>query len=495
MAKSKYRINIDEDEFLPVYRHTIGSQMDIEFLYGSRDSGKSRHIAQILLTLCLAMPKFKCPLIRKVANTVKDSQWSTLKEVAEEWKIDHLFQFTTHPLEIRCVSGGVFLARGCDDPLKLKSLTNPSHAWIEEGVDLDETDWTIITTSLRSNYYRAQIWFSFNPDVPGLYQEFWLYKRYFAKHEDELSFTETITEKLDDGTEASITYRATHSTFYDNPYCPPERKAIYMGLKAASEYSYLVYAMGRWGIRKKGGEFLKGLKFNVHIKSHKILTYNPGTTIHISLDSNVYPYIAITVWQLVKEDEIWKIRQIAELPAEDPENTASQAAKKVVKYLQNIAYNKKIFLYGDRSTKNRNNIDDDKRSFFQIFQETLQNAYFKTEDRFLSYAPAVSSIGDFINAIFTQEVTFGQIEISDACPKSINDYIFTKTDKDGGILKVKVKEKDTGLTYEKNGHLTDTLKDFIVQAFFQEFKDYCSRNSRVKPGGVKQIDRKPRVTL
>lgn len=488
---AKVTLEVDEDIFLPVYHHTVSSTYDIEFLYGSRDSGKSRHIAMKLLLKCLGNKKFKCPLIRKVANTVKDSQWAMLKSVAEEWKMDHMFRFIKSPLEIHCVNGGQFLARGMDEPKKIKSLTDPTDAWIEEGADLEVDDWTIITTSLRSNTSKAQIWFSFNPDVAGIYQEHWLYKQYFA-HTTELSFTHTTTTILDDGTEAKVTYRTTHSTFYNNPYCPPERRAIYENLINTSQYYYLVYAKGLWGTKQTGGEFIRSFRVDKHVH---VTQYNPEKTVHISIDSNVMPYIALTAWQLEKTDTGgWLIDQVDEFPAGDPDNTASRAGQKIVRWLRGKNYTGSVYLYGDRSTKSRNNIDDSKRSFFQIVEEQIRAAGFRTVDKMLNYAPAPHSIADFINAILDGQIPALEIRIGKNCHQTIADIIQTKTDKDGNMLKAKVPYpgEETG-SFEKNGHLTDTFKDFMVQAFNNEYTNYTNRHKKIHPGGITSIQRVSKI--
>jgi PBSX family phage terminase large subunit len=502
--KPKIDVTIDPDMFLPVYRHLLVKSYDIEFLWGSRDSGKSRDVAQRKIIRCLGNPHFKCAMIRKVANTVVDSQYALIKSVCEEWNIDHLFKFTTSPQpKIVCANGGVFLGRGMDDPKKIKSMTDPTDAWIEEGSDFIEDDWTIITTSLRSNNANVQIDYSFNPDIPGgeAFEDFWLFKRYFCELNGEpikdLSFTRTITERLEDGTKAEITYRATHSTFYDNPYCPPARKVYYEGLGRVSDYWHRVYCLGLWARRKTGGEFLKGFEEKIH--ANQILSYNPHTTIHISIDSNVYPHIAVTCWQLEKTvidfKTVWDINQIHELPAEDPENTASAAARKIIRWLQQIGYSSTVYWYGDRSTKARNNIDDAKRSFFQIIDETLISNGYRTKDMIHPYAPPVRSIGEFVNAILIQELTFARIRISKACKQSINDYLETKTDKDGSILKIRKSDYEGGPSYEHNGHLTDTLKDFIYQAFSQEYASYVNKHNRLIVGGLTTVSRGPKVTL
>jgi hypothetical protein len=248
-------------------------------------------------------------------------------------------------------------------------------------------------------------------------------------------------------------------------------------LENLNRYEIEVFVEGRWDVAlQTGGEFLRSLDLVKHTKPVEI---DLSTIIHVSIDSNVYPHIAATVWQLIKNGTGWIIRQVGEVPAADPDNTASRAGKKMCSYLRKIDYKGAVYLYGDRSTKSRNNIDDDKRSFFQIYNEQLIKSGFRTEDKMPSSMPSVPSVADFVNAIFDGDVPGLSIEIGEHCKESINDYIETKVDKDGTMLKSRINHPTIPkLTYEKNGHLTDTLKDFIVQAFPDEYKSYL--NSKTK---------------
>lgn len=494
----KIKIDIHPDNFLECYQHLQDSTNDIEFLYGSRDSGKSRDIAQEMIVKALAMPKFKCILIRKVFNTIADSQFAMIKEIAEEWGVDHLFKFKTSPLGISCKSGAQFLARGLDDPKKLKSVTNPTHAWVEEGDGIVENDWTLITTSLRSNDYDTQIWYSFNPDVPGDYQDFWLYKKYFQPAEPLLNFSAESVETLylPDGTqeEVRLRYRATHTTWMQNPYCKPSRKAYYLGLAKTSEYDHNVYCLGLWGTRKIGDEFFKRFASNIHVRP---CPFNPNVPIYASVDNNVLPYCALTFWQLVKEDQVYYARQIGEAPGRPPDNGPHGLAKLIGRYLHAIKYKltgQFVGICGDRSTKSQSTIDERKRSFFQIVNEQVMKQGFRTQDKFLTFAPPPSSIADFCNAIFNGEIPELRIEIDPICTESIKDYSITKTDKDGNILKVRKADYEGGPSYEHNGHLTDTAKDFIVQAFFPEFEGFCNRGAELEPGGMVIVNRVTNVT-
>lgn len=487
----KIEITVDQEVFLPVYQHLLDSKNDIEFLYGSRDSGKSRDIAQRLILKCLSDDYFLCPMIRKVANTVKDSQWQMLKSIIEEWGLDPYFDFITHPLEVRCKNGNKFLARGMDDPKKIKSLTNPSCAWIEEGSDLDTEDWVLILTSLRSNHGRTQTWVSFNPDMPTDYEDTFIYTTFFKGH-SELSFSDSLVVDTTAG-KAEIKYRCTHSTYQDNPYCPPERVFHYENLKNISEYEYLVYAKGLWGKRKTGGEFYNAFNMSQHVK---YVPLDIDKIIHVSLDYNVLPYVAISLIYLHKDDlGIWQIEIFKEMPCREPINSAKRAGEHLVGWLKTINYNQTIYTYGDRSTKNRNGIDDDKRSFYDIFIEPLKRNGFKVEDKMAKFAPSVSALGEFVNGIFEGSQKFAQISVNADCKTIINDYIESKKDKDGSMLKKRITDPKTGISYEPNGHFCDNLKDFIYQAFTKEFEAFQNRFNPIKPGGVMQVQRTPKITF
>ena len=266
----------------------------------------------------------------------------------------------------------------------------------------------------------------------------------------------------------------------DNPHLP---KDYVENLKNLPKYEYEVFVEGNWNIQlKTGGEFLKSFELDKHVKP---LIVDVNNTMHISIDYNVLPYVAVSVWQIEKEqqDNLTKYhaKQVHELPARDPINTARKSALNAAKWLKSIGYNDKIFIYGDPSTKNSNGIDDDKKSFFDLFTETLKNEGFYIQDKMSRSNKSVSSMGDFVNAIFEGNIDNISITIGESNKTSINDYIETKQDKDGGILKKRVTDPATKSSYEPNGHLTDNLKDFMCQAFEPEFNQFKRKYQEFKP--------------
>jgi phage terminase large subunit len=281
---------IDDDVFLPVFSHLNQDQeIDIDFLYGGRDSGKSRDEAQRLVEKCLSEDYFRYLLIKKTFNSIKESQWQTIKDVVDEWGLSNLFTFKTSPLEIHCINGNKFIARGCDDPGKLKSIQNPSGAWIEEGNQLTEDDWTILITTLRSNRGRIKVDMTFNPEAEGRYQDFWLYKTYFARKPEGKSFSAVKEFPTKNGI-VKMRYRVTHATYSDNPHVTPQRIAFHEGLKESNPYWYQVFTKGLWGNREILRRFFFNYKKEKHVGKAQ---WNKNYPLYVSFDFNKDPICCI----------------------------------------------------------------------------------------------------------------------------------------------------------------------------------------------------------
>ena len=205
--------------------------------------------------------------------------------------------------------------------------------------------------------------------------------------------------------------------------------------------------------------------------------YIPDLPIHISVDNNVLPYISVSYWQVDLSTGI-KIWQFHETCAESPNNTVKKSSKLVGKYLKDIGYCDKVYLHGDASTKAANSIDDEKRSWMDLFIDTLQKEGFEIEDKVGNKNPSVAMTGEFINAIFDEIVPGIEIGIDESCTVSIEDYMSVQKDANGAILKIKVKNKTTMQTYEEHGHLSDTFRYVVTDLCHEEYTAFSNRRKR-----------------
>ncbi|MDP4151182.1 MAG: PBSX family phage terminase large subunit [Bacteroidota bacterium] len=469
-------INLEfkEDIFLPIYRPLVHNSelFDIDFMYGGRDSGKSYFIAAILLICCLQLPYFRCVLIRKVSNTIKESQWQLMKDIIDGWGLSHLFRFNKNPLEISCVNGNKFICRGLDEPAKLKSISNPSHCWVEEGNQITSEDFVTILTTLRYNQGNTKTWFSFNPECEVNYTDFWLYQEWFS-HTTALSFQ--WIRSIDVGDEKiDYTIRATHSTYKDNPYCKPKRKALYESYKTSknNQYWYQTYTLGLWGYKKTGGEFWTCFDETKH--THSLARHT--NAFHVVADNNRVPYVAVQLWQV--DQSIRKADQVGELACAIPNATASKAASLAAAELTRRGSGDLIFVYGDPSANAGSTQDDEGRSFFDKFIGKLKEEGFRVINRVGRSAPGVAESGSFVNEIYESNYSGWEIRIDASCRKSIEDYTMVKMDDKGKMLKKRETDADTKVSFERYGHFSDCKRYFITTILAEQFTKYKEKRKR-----------------
>lgn len=355
-------INIPKRAFLPCYHHLLESKNDIDFLWGGRDSGKSRHIAMQLILDCLRLPYFRCVLVRKVFNTIKESQWQLIKDIVDEWGLDQFFTFNTNPLEIRCVNGNRFICRGMDEPGKIKSINNPSHCWAEEMNQLIMDDFIIIMTSLRYNQGRVKVWCSFNPEADGDFNEFWLYKTFFSNQTgDQYNFNNSWAIPI--GSEVvNFTYHSTHTTYKQNKYCKPERAAFLEQLAVLDPYYYQVFTLGLWGNRKVDDPYCYAYSKDKHVRP---TTLDKRQEVYLSFDFNVNP-ITCGVYQHQIFPTVTKIQAIESIKLDNSD------IYKLCDYLVTHYKFCSVLVTGDATGKNTSALVQDGINYYTVIKSKLE---------------------------------------------------------------------------------------------------------------------------
>ena len=202
-------------------------------LKGSRASKKSKTTAINIIYRMMKYPEANTLVVRRVANTLRDSCFSDLKWAASRLKVLHLWDFTVSPLSATYKpTGQQILFRGLDDPLKLASVSVPKGylcwAWIEEAYEIEtETEFDLVDDVVRGELpegYFKQLTLTFNPWS----ETSWLKKRFFDKESPEVLAMTTnymCNEWLDD---------ADLRRFED--------------MKANNPTRYRVAGLGEWGI-------------------------------------------------------------------------------------------------------------------------------------------------------------------------------------------------------------------------------------------------------
>lgn len=237
---------------------------------------------------------------------------------------------------------------------------------------------------------------------------------------------------------------------------------------------------GDWDARPKtGGEFWKDFDREINVVSN--FDYDPTLAIHLSFDENVNPYMTCLVWQIFKYlkhgETIIQLRQIDEICLKDPRNTRKHICNEFEK--KYMAHDEGLFIYGDATSQKEDTAKEKGHNFYTDIVTHLKK--YRPAKKVPKANPSVINTRQFINFIYERQAEkrpFKNVEIliHERCKKSINDYIYVLEDSDGTMKKVKVKDPETGVTYEKDGHISDAKRYFIHMVLKQEYNHYKRGN-------------------
>jgi len=426
-------------------------------LWGGRGSSKSVFTAKKLVYRCLNEPYFRCILFRNVFDTIRDSQWQTIKDIVEEMGLSPLFKFTKSPLEIVAANGNKFIAKGGDRTSKIKSTKDPTCVWYEEDIPEEDSFYNITGTirSMKADY--LQEIFTLNPELDEHFEENWFWQMFFEDHPGESSFND-VTHVDVKGEIIDLTYTCHHSTHWDNMFLPKETRAMYENYKNTNTYKYTTQTLGLWSMREIGGRFWKSFDISLHTGNHDMDLSLP---LHISFDENVRPYPALSIWQI---DGV-KVRQIHEICLEPPRNKQPEVVKEFVKWCRVMEWNNKVYLYGDASSDKEDTKLEKGQNYWTMMRNGL-DPHFPVQIRKPGKNPPVALSAEFINEVYSGNISGMSISIDSKCKKSIYDYQFAEEAADGSMMK----KKKLGI--ELIGHLSDTKRYFIIEAFGREFRKY-----------------------
>jgi phage terminase large subunit len=348
--------------YLPLYE----TDAKIIFIWGGRDSGKSFAMPQILTRKALMYKGFRCMLVRKQLNTVKSSMFDRFYNFFDTYKLNGIVSSTKTPLEINVQTGADFLGRGCDDPAKLKSTTDPSDAWIEEADQISEDDFDIIMTTLRSNDTPVQCWLTFNPEVAKDGKS-WIKERFFKDLTEQEMYKPFHEFYVDVHTEKGTTQikcLSIHTTCEDNPYADASRIALYDSYKERNINKYNVWRHGWWGYKEVNSPFAWAFDEDKHVRDFDIDFDLP---IDLSFDFNVVPCTATISQQ--DNNRTWK-RFLYEirLGTTDKKANVYHVCQRIKDILPDGVY---LRITGDASGSNKSALVYDNLDAYDIIQKEL----------------------------------------------------------------------------------------------------------------------------
>jgi phage terminase large subunit len=240
LTKKTATFNIPEEAFNPAFQPFMQSRSRENHLFGGAGSGKSTAIAQKIVLCLLNNVGERIPLVRKVARTIRRSQFQTIRDLVDQWEMEKAFEFNTSDLEITCkLNKNHCFAIGLDDPEKIKSIIGLTKIWAEEATELAAEDRRQLNLRLRG-FTKAPKEFilSYNPI-------------------DEHHYLNTQIHQ-DPNNRFLVPNPATgiprvslfHSTYKNNRFLDPEYIAELKALEDEDFSFYRIYTLGEWATVK-----------------------------------------------------------------------------------------------------------------------------------------------------------------------------------------------------------------------------------------------------
>lgn len=495
--KKRLKLTVRPSAVSPAFLPYLRSQARHLLLWGGRDSTKSDFVALKLLLDAMQSPYFCCILIREKQNTIADSQIATLKKVATREGLLPYFRFPQGPsavLEVRCLlNENKFIGRGTDDMDRVKSVSDPTCVWYEEANQIDGADAEVVSTTLRTSRAGAVIQeiYTFNPDHGGDYTQFWLYKKFFSGTGNAHGHTFGGRLAVDvNGQLVQVPYQVVHSTYHNNPWCPPERAATYekYGIidpdtgEMADAYRYEVWCKGNWATKRTGNEFYH--KFLEKRIASAPINYLPGANIVQSWDANSLPYCAMLCGQTERTATVTTLRIFKEYALRSPNSGFRSTGQQFLKDRQPLGYaQSSVYLTGDASMRNNKIGEQRGESPFKDVQAALQGFVdadgtrvpgclrVDSADFWPRKNPGVDRRRDFINDLFEGKIAGCAVAIDPGCKLLINDLKQVQKGIDGKIKK-RVYDADLDASYEEIGHMSDVFDYICCTLFKAEYEAY-----------------------
>jgi len=209
-----------------VFRPFFESVNKYNVLRGGSGSGKSYAVADDVILRTLDSRLSRTIVARKIQDTMRQSVFRLLQNRIRDMGLESAFTINKTEMSFTAGKNEIILV-GLNDVNKLKSIYDPTDAWIEEADQVTQDDFEEIDRRIRSITGRPpKITLSFNPTSAFS----WL-KKYFY---DMPSIKE-------------LTYELT-TTYLDNVFLDPEYTKTIERLKETNPSAYRVYGLGEWGI-------------------------------------------------------------------------------------------------------------------------------------------------------------------------------------------------------------------------------------------------------
>ena len=221
-------LNLDKSLFTPKFLpYLLDYTHRWEFWMGSAGSGKSYTITQKLI-IRACREKIKILVCRRFATTIRNTVFSTFKEVLGKWGLMPYVKINESDFRIRFENGSEIIFLGLDNEEKLLSLNNVGCIFVEEAYEVPQNIIEQLNLRMRGQNDFQQLILAWNPISKSSY----LYE-FSVKNPPASSIF-------------------IHSTYKDNPFLNQEYIDALEELYIRNPQKAKIYCDGEWGADAEG---------------------------------------------------------------------------------------------------------------------------------------------------------------------------------------------------------------------------------------------------
>ena len=419
------------------YLKILHSAKTYNILWGGAGSGKSQTMIQMFIAEICNHKENQGQtyfVIRKVAATIRNSVFADFKNKVADWGLYGLITIKHGYLEIHSGTNRIVFL-GCDDPEKLKSLSQAKAIWIEEATELSLEDFTQITLRLRGKAkHPKRFYLTFNP----VSDSHWIKERFFDKP-PEVEKNQILR---------------LHGTYLDAlSFLDAEYPRRMEALKDVDRTYYEVYALGHWGVWDRESLFATSFDTKEHTVDSPIRALE-SVPLCLSFDFNVTNTCVVA--QFLKNSNqsasyatinVLKVYRVGDLSA---------LCQMIRAEYPNFTY----VINGDASGGNRSAFTQDNINAYQLINNYLNLSHYQIQ------VPKAnpSHISSRLVTILVFQKCKVQISIPN-CQMLIKDLKEAKVNRQGSLDPWKSKNPDMS-------HALDSFRYFIFSNFAEITGNY-----------------------
>lgn len=475
------KIDFDYKLFNPNFYHAINylndSSLRYVMFYGGSSSSKTYSIVQAIIISTL-QDGCNSLIFRKVQASIKKTIFNDFISVINSLHLNEYFKILN--FSIKCYNGARIDFLGLDDSEKVKGISSYKRIMVDEITECELADFNQLRKRMRGVHNQKLIC-TFNPISDAHWLKLDLYDK-LNLQQQPLRIDNNILSEVSD-VQRDKNYIFVRSTYLNNFWVvgSPKNNFGYIDIHTINDFEndkandinfYNIYALGYWGKLTQGGEFYKQFKSSKHI-SQTLLEDDIEHPLHISFDENVRPYMPMTISQFINNE----FRVIDEITALSPNNNIQDLLRLFINKYDKYK-KQKIYIYGDATSRKQDaRVEKGYNLYMMIIQQLEDNHFTNVELRVPSSNPSVSMSGTFMNKILSDLYHY-KLVINNTCKETIKDFMYLKEDKDGSILKERGKASD-GTSYEKYGHLSDSVRYVMCQLFNDDYRNLLNNNGEI----------------